>query len=287
MANTVAFLSDVTVQVLTQSSGGVNVQLTQAVAQLLTQGTPKRTQVSQLIAQILVATTPKRIEVAQLIAQILIQNAADSGGSFYTSNIAGQVVWTVGIPDIPRQRAWTYTLDGHYFYCLDLGANGTHVYDLSTQQWTEYDTVAYEGHFNFKNGSLWKAGKRVVGGDILTGAIYEMLPTSFLDDGWRPAEYEVRGAIFAQGISKRKNFALRLIGSTGRLGDDIAPVMNMKFSDDLGASWSNEYQITLTTDTKQRIEWRSLGSFAAPGRIFRLYDTGGVKFIGWVEAEVE
>lgn len=210
------------------------------------------------------------------------------GGKTYAARYATlQPVYTVGIQDVPRRLAWTYTLDGHYFYCLDLGANGTHVYDVTTKQWTYYDTVGYSGHFNFKNGIWWKTGKRIVGGDILTGAIYEMVPDTYLDDGWRPTFYEARGALFAQGIAKRKNYALRLMGSAGRLGDDIAPVLNMQFSDDQGVTWGKEYSITLTTDSKQRLEWRSLGAFAAPGRIFRLYDTGGLKWLGWVEADIE
>ena len=60
----------------------------------------------------------------------------------------------------------------------------------------------------------------------------------------------------------------------------------MRFSDDEGVTWSNEFSITLETDAKQRLEFRSLGAFAEPGRIFRLYDTGGIKFIGRCEADI-
>jgi hypothetical protein len=60
----------------------------------------------------------------------------------------------------------------------------------------------------------------------------------------------------------------------------------MEFSDDRGVTWGPTYQIALTTNTSQRIEFRSLGAFTAPGRMFRIYDEGGIKFIANVEADI-
>jgi hypothetical protein len=61
----------------------------------------------------------------------------------------------------------------------------------------------------------------------------------------------------------------------------------MQFSDDNGNSWSTEKTITLTQDAEQRLQFRSLGRMKQPGRIFRLYDDGGIKFIATVVADVE
>jgi len=290
MANTVAFLSGATVQVLTQSSGGLDVRLTQAIAQLLTQGTPKRTQVSQLVSQLLVSTTPKRVQVAQLMAQILIQNLAASGGSFYAAQTVPQVVYTVGVPDTPRQKAWTFDFDGHTFYVLDLAEQGAMVYDLTTQSWSKWDTAGYEGHFNMKNGFHWRDGKQVIGGGMLDGLLVALDEASYLDEDFRPVTYEVNGVIFASAEKYIRQFNLRLVGSPGRTGlvDTISPpILNMTYSDDNGANWSNPRAIELTQSPNQRIEFRSLGAFKQPGRIFRMYDNGGIKFLAYVVADVE
>lgn len=274
------------IQVVTTGAAGQTSRASDAVLQAVVTSTAAHMVAASSTVQMVTYAVSRYVLSASSVLQMVMGGANVGSERYAAARSVIQPVYTTGIQDIPRRLAWTYTLDGHYFYCLDLGADGTHVYDLSTQQWTVFDTVGYGGHFNFKNGILWKTGKRVVGGDILTGAVYEMDADSYLDDGWRPTYYEARGALFIQGVAKRKNYALRLVGSTGRLADSVAPVLNMQFSDDAGGTWSNEYSITLTTDTKQRLEWRSLGAFAAPGRIFRLYDTGGLKYIGWAEADI-
>lgn len=273
------------VQTVHQGSSGNSYRASGAALQTVTSSVAGRTRATSGSMQVVSSVIGSRVRASTSLLQVVHQG--DSGNRYRAAYDAMQVVYTVGFQDVPRQRAWTYSLDGHDFYCLDLGENGTLVYDLTTQQWSRYDTTGYDGHFNFKNGIYWKTGRRIIGGDILTGKVWEMIPSSFLDDGWRPVMYEARGALFTQGVSQRRQYALRLIGSSGRTGDSVAPVLNMRFSDDQGSTWSNEYSITLTTDSQQRLEWRSLGAFAAPGRIFRLYDTGGIKYIGWVEADID
>ena len=220
-------------------------------------------------------------------AMLQVIRSGSAGGVIRASSELAQVIYTVGVTASDRQRAWFFDLDGHTFYVLDLAENGALIYDATTQQWTHFETAGFGGHWNMKNGFHWRAGKQIVGGDISSGVIFELQPGQWLDEGWRPVVYEVRGAIFATDIETHRNFALRLIGSAGRTADSEAPKINMQFSDDNGATWSHEFEVTLTMDTRQRIEWRSLGAFSHPGRIFRLYDTGGVKFIAAVVADVE
>lgn len=203
-----------------------------------------------------------------------------------TSFASTQVVWTTGSTDNSRQRAWTFDFDGHTFYVLDMGATGALVYDLTTGQWTKFQTEGFDGGWNFKNGFHWRDGKMVVGGYSGFGTLLKLTPDSFVDEGWRPVFTELRGLVSVEGTDYRRQYALRLIGSAGRLTEDESPILRMQFSDDQGATWSEEYSITLETNTRQRIEFRSLGAFTAPGRIFRFYDEGGVKFVGYVEADI-
>lgn len=228
----------------------------------------------------------RRQRVSSVFAQTVHAGSA-AGARFRAAYAELQVIYTTGAPSVTRQRAWTYDLDGHTYYALDLGSSGTLLYDITTQKWSHFETPGYSGNWNMKNGHSWRGGKKVIAGDALTGDVYEMDPDSFFDDGWRPVVYEVRGVIFASNEDAYTQYALRLIGGAGRPADTIAPVLRMQFSDDEGVTWSREFAVTLTTDSRQRIQFRSLGSFAAPGRIFRLYDTGGIKFIAYATAEVE
>ena len=285
-------VSGVYAQYIEASPTVANFHLSQLLAEIVSQGSSRRIQLSQIEGQVLFQSTPYRIQVAQLLAQILIQNQGDTtgGGKFNVNQLEPQVVYTIGVPDTPRQKAWTFDFDGHTFYVLDLAERGAMVYDLTTQSWSQWDTAGYEGHFNFKNGFHWRDGKQVVGGGILDGLLVSLDEGSYIDEDFRPVAYEVNGVVFASSETYIRQFNLRLVGSPGRTGlvDPISPpILNMTFSDDNGATWSNPKAIELTSNSQQRIEFRSLGAFRQPGRIFKLYDNGGVKFLAYVMADVE
>jgi hypothetical protein len=235
-------------------------------------------------AQIVTAAIVGRVRTA--FASLQVVHSGSGGAMLRESQGALQVVYTTGAAASGRQRAWTFDFDGHTFYVLDLAASGALVFDLTTGKWSKFETAGYGGHWDFKNGFHWRSGRLVVGGQAGTGVIHKLVTDSFLDEGWRPVEYEVRGILPVGGTDYNRQYALRLVGSVGLTADDISPVLKMQFSDDQGDSWSAEHSVTLQQNTRQRIEFRSLGAFTAPGRIFRLYDTGGIKFIAYVEADM-
>jgi len=51
--------------------------------------------------------------------------------------------------------------------------------------------------------------------------------------------------------------------------------ISLAYSDDNGMTWSQEFDIPLTDATTQSLIWNALGSFAAPGRVFRITDYSG------------
>jgi len=126
----------------------------------------------------------------------------------------------------------------------------------------------------------------VIGGADGSGQLLRLSAQSFLDEGWRPVIYEVRGMVQTTSKDFIRQYALRMIGATGLLADSISPATKMQFSDDRGVTWSPVFTLELTPNSRQRIEFRSLGAFTAPGRIFRIYDEGGIKFIANVEAHM-
>jgi len=281
-------LTGITAQVVSRSlSGGVS-KVSGSSAQAVVKTTARVVKVSDLVPQAVTSVAVRYTRVAQAVIQVLVHSM--SGGEVAVGSAFAEVVFSVGIPATPRQHAWTFDFDGHTFYVLDLGDRGAMVYDLTTRSWSVWDTLGYQGHLNMKNGFHWRDGKMVVGGGILNGLLVQMNEGSYLDEDFRPVAYEVSGVVFASTERYIRQVSLRLVGSPGRTGlVDVVnpPVLNMTYSDDNGATWAPTQAVTLSSDSSQRIEFRSLGAFRQPGRIFKLFDNGGVKFIAYVMADVE
>lgn len=273
-----------TVQVVHHGASGNTVRAPMATLQVVGFSAAGRTRYASTTAQFITTAIAGRMRYAGAVAQ-MIRHGSEGARMFEALN-AVQTIYSVGVPGTKRSRAWFFDLDGHVFYVLDLGAQGALVYDVATQQWSRFETKAYGGHWDFKVGHQWRAGRMTVGGSVASGGLRRIDPETHLDEGWRPVDYEVRGVLLGAGTDWHRQYALRLVGATGQNADEIAPVLRMQFSDDQGVSWSPEFKVTLKNDTRQRIEFRSLGAFTAPGRIFRLYDEGGIKFLAFVEADI-
>lgn len=185
-------------------------------------------------------------------------------------------------------RAWTFTLDGHTFYVLDLGAEGTFAYDTTTQQWARFITEGYSGRWDVTNGIMW-GKERIIGGDLENTKIWELTAAALTDqDDAIEITHAITGGLQTRRRDKLPVSAVRVTGSVGDLGDATGATIALRFSDDNGHTWVGPFTVTLTqADYSGEIAYRSLGSFAAPGRIFELTDTSGPKRIDGVDAEIE
>jgi hypothetical protein len=199
-----------------------------------------------------------------------------------TTEVAALVVYKTGTPDEARSRAWAFTFDGHIFYVLDLSEEGTWVYDSTTQQWSQFDSAGI-GRWNMVNGTQW--GNRVVAGDLAGSYVWELVPSAVLDEEWRAIEHVVTGEIETRMREVRAVAAVRLKASVAHLHEEDA-VMRLRFSDDQGETWSDYYDVTLTGSASQTVEYRSLGTFKAPGRIFELSDAAGLVRIDSADAVI-
>lgn len=186
----------------------------------------------------------------------------------------------------PRQRAWSFTLDGHTFYALDLGTEGTLLFDTNTQQWCKFITQGYT-NWNFRNG--WQWGQRVVAGDTDSTQLYEQNPGSSLKDGNSiDIQHVVTGGLVKRDRVFSSVESLRLAMSAGLLDDTTSATVTLAFSDDGGNTWTTMDTYTLTeSDFSAEIEWPSLGAFAAPGRIFSIVDVGGFLSISGCDAMLD
>lgn len=192
------------------------------------------------------------------------------------SQMAVEAVYRTGIPDPRRARAWWFTFDGHTFYVLDLGEEGTYVFDTVTKQWARWYTDGFSGQWNMKSGAMWGA-LRVVAGDSISGEVWVIDPNNPMDESWRIMTHVVTGGILLRGRVFVSLSALRLVGSAGNITSDTgtAPV-RMRFSDDMGESWSDYFEVQVTEgEFGEETAWRSLGSFMEPGRVIEISDEGG------------
>lgn len=193
---------------------------------------------------------------------------------------------TPAIPASSRQRAWSFTLDGHKFYVLDLGSQGTLLYDTTTTSWCQFVTSGYL-NWNFRNGTMW--GQRIVGGDTDSPQIWEMSPSSMKDGGALDITHITTGALIKRTRTYSSLAGVRLAVSVGDLDDTGGgATVLLEFSDDQGNTWTAMDTLPLTeNDFSAELAWTGLGSFAAPGRIFRITDVGGFVRIDGCDAELD
>jgi hypothetical protein len=187
-----------------------------------------------------------------------------SSGGISSVNVGGLA--------LSYKRAWTFTHDGHLFYVLDLGAEGTWVYDTTTREWSQFRTAGYQ-RWNVQRGCMW-GETRIVGGSLDTTTVWEVAASELQDDTTN-IPHIATGIITARNAT-HSVAAARITGSVGNLGDVTGSTINLRYSDNQGRTWSDYFSVALTQgDYDAEIAWRALGSFAAPGRIFEVSDEGG------------
>jgi hypothetical protein len=199
----------------------------------------------------------------------------------------------------PIIRVWTFTLDGHDFYVIRLPQE-TLVYDLHSEQWYTWGTDDTET-WRASDGINWIGGtnnaatygSNVIVGDDTNGSLYWLNPMEDLDEGPIDApdgsrvKYTFERTAYGQFSTRSYDvtpcWSLKLMGSTGEYYSEPSTV-NLATSDDWGHTYKNwGDKTTPVSDYTVRVDWRSLGSIKAPGRIFRITDHGALKRIDSLE----
>lgn len=196
------------------------------------------------------------------------------------------VSWRTGAAEDPTQRAWGFTFDGHPFYALTLGEQGTVVYDLLTGQWSQFQTEGLPG-WNMELGLVWQG--RIIAGDQQNPLLWRLEPQTSLDEGFKPLRRIVTGGTPVRQRAFPRHFSLTLTASVGApdAGQET-PTVSLRFSDDAGNTWRNMPDVVLEPGMfSQEVAWRSLGSLRAPGRVFEISDFGGFVRIDGLDADVE
>ncbi len=222
----------------------------------------------------------------------LFQAQADyvAGGMPAVSQSVVLVAYRVSPIENFNARAWEFTLDGHTFYVVTLGEQGTWVYDMTTGQWAEWETAGL-GSWNMDRGLTWKGD--VIAADRENAVIWRLDPTSFIDDDFKTQTRVVTGGVAIRGRDHPSNYSVYLTASKGNfdVGQTLPatlPTIRLEYSDDQGQTYQDAGTVTIVEGQRiQDVQWQSLGAMQAPGRIFRITDTGAVARIDGVDAEIE
>jgi hypothetical protein len=198
----------------------------------------------------------------------------------------------------PYLRAWGFWLDNHWFYVLRLPTGITLVYDLTTEQWHIWGSGTGQS-WRPTHGTNWLGsgalmgtyGSNVVCGDDGNGALYFLNPLSPTDDSAidgaaDPQTFlrQITGQVAARDRGYVRCYGVRLMGSIGE-NDPTLTEVTLYVSDDEGHTYDDMGAVTVDDgDYDARVDWVSgLGSFTAPGRLFRIEDEGALARIDWLD----
>ena len=130
--------------------------------------------------------------------------------------------------DVGSLRAWAFAVDGHSLLCVTM-ASGTYVYDVSTQQISEFQTYERTG-WRCHVGDMGETF--VVAGSDTDGKLYRLDPQVSNDDGL-PMIRRITGGVGIVGQPQRIN-SLDLYTYTGTAADpNLYPKVRISLSYDL------------------------------------------------------
>lgn len=130
--------------------------------------------------------------------------------------------------DVESLRAWSFAVDGHSLLCVTM-ASGTYVYDVSTQQISEFQTYERTG-WRCHVGDMGETF--VVAGSDTDGKLYRLDPQVSNDAGL-PMVRRITGGVGVVGQPQRIN-SLDLYTYTGTAADpNLYPKVRISLSYDL------------------------------------------------------
>jgi len=217
--------------------------------------------------------------------------ASETSTGLYKVNAhqLGAYVWCRSRPRRRRMQAWTFSLDGHDFYVLNLADEWTLCLDTATGQWSEWRTAG-RTTWRARIGQNWLGighvtadrlyGTNVVVGDDTGGTLWVLDPTQGFDDGVTVDDDDAPFIRYVTGlIPMRIREAKSCAGVYINLALGAPTVsgasVQLRTSDDGGNTFYDHGSVVITpADYTQEVAWRGLGLIRAPGRVFELTDSG-------------
>lgn len=175
--------------------------------------------------------------------------------------------------------SYSYQEQGHtfwhvYFPSATASTSASWRYDTATQLWHEvgyWDAASGVFQAHHSQNHVFCFGKHLVG-DWNSGNIYDM-SSNYMDDAGNLIR-RVRRAPYVgseeEWVSHYKLQVLLEAGTALQSGQGSNPIINLRWSDDGGHTWSNEHSTSagLVGQFKARAIWRRLGR--SRGRVYEI-----------------
>lgn len=190
------------------------------------------------------------------------------GSGLYGAGIYGEA-------DTPASTAltcWSFVEDGHTFVALELGTQGTYVYDAQTSQWSLWNL---SGSVSIPSTVGVTFDSMNLVGDRANGNIYILSPEENADEN---SSFDM---VVTTGMTTRRRDFIQCPGvfvSGNRTELSSAETITLFVSDDDGKTFTNMGSLSLD-DSGLEVQWRSLGLIQPPGKIFQIIDSGVFKTI--------
>lgn len=164
--------------------------------------------------------------------------------------------------------AWTYQLEGHEVYVVtfpSIGQNGlTWAFDNTTGLWHKWLYRNDQNEFERHRGNCCAFfNQQVLVGDYENGKIYQLARNFYTDDG-QPIRRIRRAPHITTDLQRQYFHELQIqfqpgVGLSTGQGED--PQAMLRWSNDGGSTWSNEYWTSIGKQGKyqNRAIWRRLG----------------------------
>jgi hypothetical protein len=163
--------------------------------------------------------------------------------------------------------AFTYQQEGHAFYVINFpSANATWVYDVATNAWHERAYFAKGTFSRYRANNQMSFNNETIVGDYNNGDLYALDLDVYSDNGgvqkwvrsWRPIPPG------QNNLKRTAQHTLQLDCQSGvglNLGQGSDPQVMLRWSDDGGHTWSNEYWVSMGKigEFGRRAIWRRLG----------------------------
>lgn len=186
---------------------------------------------------------------------------------YQPSRISGH--WLEGIlraaSTVSDAYGMTYTQDGHAFYMLTFPTLGrTFVYDVATQGWHERQSGTTLTPAAWSVACIAAAFGKVYAG-IGSGQVCELDLDTYTEAGAIIRRAAITAPFYADGLrSEMPDLELECeLGVGLSAGQGVTPQAMLRWSDDGGATWSNQRQQPIGAMGKRRIRtiFRRLGTF--------------------------
>lgn len=181
--------------------------------------------------------------------------------------------------DASYARGFTYTLEGHEFYGLEVDS-GTFLLDQATGAWHRRQSY---GLTHYRCGHAAMAFGKALLGDRETGNIYEA-DNDVLTENGEVITFDIYLPTIEGGRDRKTMYAFEVTMETG-VGNASAtdPQAMLRYSDNGGHSWSNEMWRTMGAigEYRTRMVWRKLGQFRQRQMHLRITDAVRKLVISW------